>query len=520
MEYGIILKVSIRYLIGHCLLPLCGIMNRILSIAIIVLLSALDFASRGEETTPFRYDVEFRQTLSGGKNTPFWFVNNLQGLGSPYKGNGYISAGLFRDLPEYGKFRWEGGCEIAGAWKSQTPFRVQQLYAGIRYRSLGVLAGSKEMWSSFNNPLLSSGDLLFSGNSMPIPQLRAGIFDYAPFWGCKGWFSMKGYLAYGFYTDDRWQRSWVNPKLTRTEGVLFHSKGVWFKWGDEGKFPLTGEFGAEMATQFGGKSIKDGHVLTIPRNLKSFWTAFFPTWDSTELHDQMTRSIDGNMLGEYVFSLSWNQQSKWNVKAYYEHMFEDHSQMFFEYGWKDGLWGLEATLPSNPIVGTVVAEYLYTRDQTGPILHNSDDKVPEQVSGRDSYYNNSQYQGWSHWGMTIGNPLLLSPIYNADHRLSCRTNRVQAWHLGLQGNPLPQLDYRVLVSYSRNWGTYQRPLPDVLDNFNCLVEVSWHPERFKGWSAALGVATDSGRLLGDSFGVALRIGKSGCFSFGSKKRKI
>ena len=37
-------------------------------------------------------------------------------------------------------------------------------------------------------------------------------------------------------------------------------------------------------------------------------------------------------------------------------------------------------------------------------------KFEEQISAKDNYYNHYLYQGWQHWGMGIGNPLLPGPI--------------------------------------------------------------------------------------------------------------
>ena len=62
---------------------------------------ALCAPSRGEAAQPadsIRYEAEIHATFSGGENTPFWLVNNLQGLGSNEKNNGYVRAAVFKDL--------------------------------------------------------------------------------------------------------------------------------------------------------------------------------------------------------------------------------------------------------------------------------------------------------------------------------------------------------------------------------------------------------------------------------------
>lgn len=472
-----------------------------------------------EKQDSLEYLLETRATFSGGDYTPFWLVSNLQGLGSIEKNNGFVRGAIFKKMDKSQRFSWGAGLDLVGGWNLTAPFSIHHAYAEVKYRSIGVLLGSKEIWGEFNNPEISSGNLFYSGNAMPVPQLRAGIFDYADFWGAKGWFAVKGYIAYGMFSDSNWQKSWVAPDSKHTSDVLYHSKGLWIRGGNTNVFPLQGEIGIEMATQFGGKSYKDGQIVKMPHGFKDWLKALFPTYGKRDTFNGEQTTIEGNMLGAYNIVMSWLPEADWGIKAYYEHYFEDQSQMTFEYGWKDGLYGIEAQLPANRIVSSVVYEYLYTKDQTGAVNHDSTSEIPEQISGRDNYYNHSVYQGWQHWGMGIGNPLVLSPIYNSDRSLSFRTTRVEAHHLGFSGNPTPEINYRVLLSYSRNWGTYAYPLPEIEDNFNSLVEISWKPSKFDGWYLKGALAFDSGDLIGKSFGGMITIGKTGCFSVSKKKRK-
>ena len=457
--------------------------------------------------------AEVKASFSSGENTPFWLVNNLQGLGSPEKNNGYVRAAVIKDIDNSRRFSWGAGIDLVGGWRQTAPFSIHQLYGEVKYRCLGAMLGSKEIWGEFNDPRLSSGNLLFSGNAMPIPQLRMGIFDYAPFWGTKGWFSVRGYVSFGMFSDSKWQKSWVAPEFNRNKNVLFHSKGLWIRGGNTDKFPLTGEVGIEMATQFGGTAYlntEGGEVLKLPHRLKDWLKAVFPMKGNSSVYWGEAYNVQGNMLGEYNIALSWMPKADWSIKAYYEHYFDDQSQMTFEYGWKDGLWGVEVQLPKNHFVSAIVYEYIATKDQTGPVLNNANDKVPEQVSGRDNYYGNYLYTAWQHWGMGIGNPLIISPIYN-NHRLNFVSTRLLGHHFAFSGNPADNLSYRVLLSYSRNWGTYNRPLPEVKSNVNGLVEISWKPKGLGGWYSTLGIAGDAGKMIGKSFGGSITIGYSGAF---------
>lgn len=84
--------------------------------------------------------------------------------------------------------------------------------------------------------------------------------------------------------------------------------------------------------------------------------------------------------------------------------------------------GIEVTLPRNRWVSTLLWEGLATKDQSGPILYDGDERFDgsvlafagTQISAMDNYYNNYYYHSWAHYGMGMGNPLLPGPIYNRD----------------------------------------------------------------------------------------------------------
>lgn len=74
---------------------------------------------------------------------------------------------------------------------------------------------------------------------------------------------------------------------------------------------------------------------------------------------------------------------------------------------------------------------------------------------------------------------------------------------------MPWLIWRMLLSYSRSWGTYDAPTPRVLGNVNTLFEATIRPPKLKGWSGTISFATDGGSLLGPSRGAMLSIKKTG-----------
>lgn len=477
-----------------------------------------------ERPDTIRWSAGVNADFSHGPDNPFWLVSNRQGLSSVTPNNGYVRLGAFKDEKHDRDFSWGAGVDIAVPWNYTSRFVLQQLYGEVRYRCLDLMVGSKEMWGPISDPQLSSGNMIHSGNARPIPQVRAGIFDYADIWGLKGWLAVKGYVAYGAFTDGGWKESWVGDKGRYDKNTLYCSRGVWLRNGNPDKFPLTLECGIELATQFAGSAYNVGYygsgkTIHMPHDLKAFFKAFVPMHGGDEVDGGEQANVQGNMLGAWNFALSWVPLDKsWGVKAYYQHMFEDHSMLYIEYPWKDGLYGVEGTLPANPVVSKVVYEFLYAKDQTGSVNWTPSAEIPADAPGADNYYNHYIYTGWSHWGMGIGNALSLSPLFNSPHTLEFLSNRIISHHIGISGDPLPTLSWRLLMSFTSSWGNYVSPYPEVRHMYDGLAEVSWRPQgKLKGWEGKVGLAMDRGDILGHNYGVQISITKTGFFSLKSKK---
>ncbi len=477
-------------------------------IFVLFLLSAT--ICKGQFLKELDYGVETGVSFSGGKHTPLWLTANKHGLGSIQKNNGYLMAGVFRPMEKDKTFSYELGLELVGAYNFESNFYVRQAYVDLKWHFLGLSVGSKMRNGELKNQELSSGALTFSGNSLPIPQVRIGIPDYVAIPGTKEWFSVKGHIAYGIFTDGRWQEDFTGGKHNYVKKALFHDKAIYFKIGD-GKFPLILEGGLEMPARFSGTaysynaSKQEMKVVDIPHRLKDFWNVLIPSKGDSETLGMDQTNIIGDMLGSWNFSLTYNLKD-WKLRAYFEHQYNDHSQLFGEYGWKDGLWGAEVTLPKNPFVSCLVYEYLYSKDQTGPVYHDTDKIIPDQISGSDDYYNHGVYSGWQHWGMAIGNPLFVSPVYNENGSLYFRSNRIIANHVGITGNPTDEFKYRVLFSHARHWGTYSNPLPDIKYNINVMAELAYSPKALKHWTFIGSIAGDkSDYITGNSLGGMLTI---------------
>ncbi len=459
-----------------------------------------------------RYSAEGRASLSSGENTPFWLMNNQYGLSSIKKSNGYLRAGFFADLDTTDrKFKWGAGADIAIPYGYTSHFIIQQLYVDLRYRCLGLMAGSKEFKSGFTDESLSSGDLLHSNNARPIPQIRIGIPEYTAIPGTKNWLAVKGHVAFGRFTDDNWQRDFAGPtNHCYYQNILYHSKSLFFRISNMVDRNWAIEGGLEMAAQFGGERVNPGNdVIKFPHSFKDYLRAIFALAGGSSSPTSDQQNVFGNHLGAWKAAVTYAPVSGWTLKTYYEHFFEDHSMMFFDYPWKDGLLGFQITPPTNPVISNFVYEYLYTKFQSGPVYWDHNSVIDVQISGLDNYYNHGSFGGWQHWGMGIGNPLLTSPIYNKNGEIEFHSNRIIANHFGISGDPCKWLSYRLLFTYTQSWGTYGAPYKNVKSSLNTMLELTAPIGRVSGLQASVAVAVDRGNLIGHSAGAMITIKKTG-----------
>ena len=480
------------------------------------------------EWSKIGYEIQTDIVASTGKHAPFWLVSNRHGLSSLENNNANLSLGFFRHFDQKKGFTWAYGAEIAGAYNYYAPFYIQQLYADVKYNCWELSIGSKERWSEGKNPTLSGGGLTFAPNARPIPQVRFGINEYTTVpWWFNGWVKVKGHFSYGRHTDDYFQKSYTSQAVSGTRystNILFHEKTAFMKIGNIEKTPFSVEIGLEMVSQFGGKLWKkhpDGDILIydFPDSYKEYIKALIPMAGGEDAPHEDKVNVNGNILGSWNFAINYETES-WKIKAYYEHYYEDHSGLLgFDYHnnqdgvrklvtylpWRDGLYGLEVTVPQNKVINTIVYEYLNSRDQSGPVLHNSGENLPEQAGGLDYYYNHYYFQSWQHWGMAICNPHTLSPLYNEKYNLTMPYQRIRSHHLGFDGMPLTCLEYRVMASWSKHWGSIMTPLPNPLTQFSMMGEVSFHPSQWEGWRFTAALAFDRSELIGNNFGGMLTI---------------
>ena len=481
-------------------------------------------------TDGLRYDLSMQGSVSSGDHTPLWMNANRYGLSSLEKSNGYLRAGVFRPLEIDSARRWGIGYGADGAiaYHFTSNFVIQQAYVEARWLKGVLTVGAKEQPMELKNNELSSGTQALGINARPVPQVRLALPDYWTIPGTKDWLAVKGHIAYGKTTDDGWQKDFVNPDARYTEGTLYHSKAGYLKIGKEEK-KLSVEMGIEMACVFGGTAYMKGDdgnkIYHNASDLKAFFHALIP--GGGEVNETTYQNEEGNHVGSWLFRLNYDTRD-WCVSLYADKFFEDQSAMFMLdydgygtgedwnvkkesrfllYDFKDIMLGAELKLRNSSWLQDIVIEYLYTKYQSGPVYHDRTISFSDHIGGIDEYYNHHILMGWQHWGQVMGNPLYLSPLYNDDGVIEVKNSRFKAWHLGISGEPLPKLRYRLLASWQDGLGRYKNPYTHRKYNTSLYAEVGWAFAR--DWKATAAWGADFGSIRGDNNGIQLTISKTG-----------
>lgn len=469
-------------------------------------------------------EAEFYTSLNDGFS-PLWHSANEDGHVDVQGGFSSLELYIGHDehnLPKKWRLSWKAGLEFALGYKNdyirenEFSIEIPEAYVDLDYKRVRLSIGTKLGRGNELKGTLTSGSQTFSKNAHPVPSVR---FELPEYWNISPWIAIKGHFGYGLMLDGNWQNEYVNdgvddaglPLANRyAKNAFLHTKAGYLRIGNEKKFPLTFEGGLEMACMFGGTIYNFGEekqTIEMPSGISDFFKAIYSGGSDTT--DGPYSNAGGNTVGSWLFALNYHGKD-WKAKLYYDHFFEDHSQMFLQYGWLDGLIGLEVELPENRFVSRVCYEHLKTSYQSGPVYHDHTDALPVQISGGDDYYNHVLYQGWQYFGISMGNPLFVSPLYRNDGSLRFDANRFVAHYIALAGTPFKGLDYELRYSYMTSWGTYNLPFETERYQNSFALALNWGPERIghlalPGWSANMTIGFDKGSIIGDNFGVGFGV---------------
>ena len=393
---------------------------------------------------------------------------------------------------------------------------LQQLYASVKYRGVFLAVGMQEQAGILLDNDLSSGDLVQSNNARPIPQVRTGFVDFQNIPFTKGWVQIEGQITYGKFAHNDWLRAqyymW-NSHLTT--GELYTYKRVYFR--TKPSMPLSVTIGAQCAGHFGGvtRFYREGKIVSEVKNrsdAKAFWEMLVPGRGNGD------GWVEGSSLGSWDFNARYRFAGGQELSGYFQWLWEDGSSMAKRNKW-DGLWGIRWHNPQGKWLHTAVVEYIDMRDQSGPIHWAPNDRpcttITSEASGADDYYNNSSFNAHHNYGMAIGSPFAVAPLYNRDGYPQFLHTRTSGFHAAATGSiASTSLDWTIKLSWAQARGNGRLNTPKQLHDTSAMVRLDWDASKVcPGLNIAATAAFDAGDLRGDNFGALVTIAYRGLLSF-------
>lgn len=407
-------------------------------------------------------------------------------------------------------------------------FSLTQLWGEIRWRSLFLLVGMKNNNRSVFDSPLYSGDLTLSDNARPIPQIRLGFNDFQEIPFTNGWVQIQGEIAYGKTTDKNWIEDHFNRYNSYiTTGWWFHYKRCYFR--TKPSKPFSFMIGMQTSAQFGGyyQRFEEGSLRSAYKEKVNFMSF-------VNIFAQKGFSGNGNNTGDQAYYYG-NSLGSWDVKMRYRFRDESELTLSIQSPWEDGsgigkfngwdgVYSLEYRFNRPGVLEAVNVEYLDFRNQSGPIPWEPNDRpgtaITARATGGDNYYNNFMYNGWAYYGMSLGTPFLVAPIYNTTGRMIFLHNRVHGCQIGAMGH-LPQgLQWRMLFSWRESLGNPFIPLTEKMYDTSLLLEGVYSFSTISGLSLKAQFAFDAGKLYGTNVGVLVALTYTGDLTFSHKSCRI
>lgn len=471
--------------------------------------------------------------LSSENSLPFWMTSGQYGLMPETSG----ALALVRMGTEYDSshaLQWRWGASLAANYGSTAILSeakdlhplVDELYTSLKWKSLSFDLGMKRFGLDYygaGTPTLGSlsstgGHILQSGNSRSMPGYTARLDPVPiPFTGGR----VKFFGAYGDYKtlDNRYMKGALVHRIMAgldiriTERLDFH--------GELDHYAL-----------WGGKS----ESVQMPVTLGNYFRVITARGASAAgtVSDQL--NVIGDQRGSELFRLNWRGNG-WRLSAQHDIPYDDGSGMGFQ-NFPDGvntLWfGFD---DKDRWITDVVYEYQYTMLQSGsrhdrPTTEKEREKLDPSdqyhywhhiMGGGDNYFNNGEYRsGWTYYGHTIGNPLFFPAGTHAgtwtgrEIVFGVENNRLKAHHLAVAGKLFRKAPYKLMLTYSQDFGVYGGPYTGESQwgkPWGTVKETPLHqvsgafmgeiPGLIRHFTLTYGLFADRGQLLPDTFGATL-----------------
>ena len=447
--------------------------------------------------TPLQYTAAVHAAAGTADQLPFWLAANQYGTIDPTSSNLGLRLGVHRPFAPGERFDYAFGADVVGRASARSALYIHQLYGRLRYGPFQLTGGRREQMIGRVDTALSLGSTTWSKNASPPSKISLSTASYVAVPGTHKGIAFNGYIAHGWLGDDRF-----------VEGTLLHEKYLYVRLMPP-SFPVRGHAGITHHVMWGGTHPRLGPQ---PSGFSDFLDLLLGGRNDEETVVTSTPSF-ANHIATYDFSLEADIGAL-DALVYRHFYHEDTPSLNFRNPW-DGLWGVSLRRPASKalVTGFLWEHLVMTR-------HNA--KYSEgQERGEDTYYNHSLYEsGWTYQGRTLGLPLFLT----AKGRPGISNNIVVAHHIGVEGTLPGELEYRLLGTYSRNYGA-QKVCVDAectairdertprRDQYSFLLDLTGTLSERYGLQFNTSLALDAGELYDNRVGLSAGISWNGTIDY-------
>lgn len=426
-------------------------------IFLISLFSFFTTIAFGQLPDSLAYEAEMQIAVSNRDFLSQWIIANRFGKLNDQQTDGYLLAGFHAPYTnDTTAFKFSFGLDYLVKPELEES-RIQQAFIKTKFRALELAIGRYERTVGVHQPNLSTGSLALSRNARPMPVVTIGIPQYINVPFTHGVLKFKGHLLHGWFEKERYIRS---PYLHEKSFYLQVGKSSW---------PIQISGGLVHFAQWGGTA-PNGREL--PHGFDDYMRIFLGQSSSDNAFGGEFVNALGNHLGIIDLGININLKD-YQIQIYQQDPFEDKLGLTREHIIYDQLLGINVSNGKYTYINHFVYEFINTKSQGGPGIpdplpgNDPDDLAPNygyEYGGRDDYYNNYLYQsGWTYQGHILGNSLLLSrlraiqflsDIPEFQFNEASVNNRIITHHIGLSGKLSKYVKYRLLTTYTNNFGTY------------------------------------------------------------------
>jgi len=409
-------------------------------------------------------DWTYAATLSAAASPagalPFWLYANQYGTVAPSSANAGLRLQAHRPFGRGSGLDYAVGAELLGRLSSPSTAYLHELYGRLRYGRFQLTAGRREQIIGRVDTTLSLGGTTWGANATPPPKISVSSDGYLAVPGTDGVLAVKGYLAHGWLEDDRF-----------VEGALLHEKYGYLRIRLP-TLPVTAHAGLTHHALWGGTHPRRG---PLPEGLRD-WA--YVAAGQSRTNDEGVRQSGVNQLASYDFGLDVTARGV-RARAYRQFYHEDTPSLLFRNPW-DGLWGVSLRREDDDkLVTALLWEHLRMTRQNAKFSEGEE-------RGADTYYHHTVYRGgWTYQGRTLGVPLITTPSTTpgfAPRIPGIANSIVVAHHVGLEGHLTADLSYRLLGTYSRNYGAQ-----GVCGSVECAARVDRRTSRRDQYSVRIGL---------------------------------